>query len=286
MRAVFGLVLVIGMGLAGFAVYMVKGYFEQQQVALARERAASAQQVPTVEVIAVNRAMTYGEQITKDDVQFIRYAEPFLPEGVFYTGEELFPEGGDALRTVLRPMEPNEPILAVKVTDPGQGAGITSRLGAGMRAFAIRVDVSSGVSGFLRPGDNVDVYWSGRVPAANGDGVIPVTRLIETGIKIVAVDQSADDTLNRAMVARTVTVEVTPQQVAALAQAQNTGDLSLSLVGLTDDTVAEAIQVDQVSLLGLQVDNGPAPVAPQEEVCTIRQRKGAELVITEIPCID
>lgn len=202
MRAVFGLVLVIGMGLAGFAVYMVKGYFEQQQVALARERAASAQQVPTVEVIAVNRAMSYGEQITKDDVQFIRYAEPFLPEGVFYTGEELFPEGGDALRTVLRPMEPNEPILAVKVTEPGQGAGITSRLGAGMRAFAIKVDVSTGVSGFLRPGDNVDVYWSGRVPSGNGDGQIPVTRLIETGTRIVAVDQSADDTLNRAMVAR------------------------------------------------------------------------------------
>ena len=54
------------------------------------------------------------------------------------------------------------------------------------------------------------------------------------------------------IIARTVTVSVSPQQVAALAQAQSTGNLSLSLVGAEDDTVAAAIQVDQHALLGIR----------------------------------
>ena len=60
-------------------------------------------------------------------------------------------------------MEINEPILKIKVTEPGQDAGVSSRLERGMRAFAISVNVTSGVSGLLRPGDRVDVYWTGSV---------------------------------------------------------------------------------------------------------------------------
>ena len=66
---------------------------------------------------------------------------------------------------------------------------ITSRLTAGMRAFAISVDVTSGVSGFLRPGDRVDVYWSGTVEEG-GRSPRGVTQLIDSGVKIVAVDQT------------------------------------------------------------------------------------------------
>jgi len=91
MRAVFGLVLVVGMGLAGFAVYMVNGYVAQTQSELDEERQRAAEAVPTVQVYAVNRPMKYGETLTQDDVVLIDYAEPFLPEGVFSTEEELFP---------------------------------------------------------------------------------------------------------------------------------------------------------------------------------------------------
>ena len=105
-----------------------------------------------------------------------------LPEGVFLDAAALFPAGEEP-RVVLRAMEAGEAILAVKVTEPGEDAGVSSRLSAGMRAFAVRVDVASGVSGFLRPGDRVDVYSTGR--AGDSD----VTKLIQTGIRIVAIDQ-------------------------------------------------------------------------------------------------
>lgn len=282
MRAVFGLVLIVGMALAGFAIYMVQGYFEQQNAELAEQRARAAQNVATVDVIAVNRQMAYGEVITTADIQFIKYAEPFLPEGVFMTQEDLFPNGGDELRVVLRQLEENEPIIAIKVTEPGEDAGLTSRLARGMRAFTIRVDVASGVSGFLNPGDRVDVYWTGRMEGVGRNGG-DVTKLIETGVEIIAVDQTADSNRGEASVARTVTVQVTPQEVAALAQAQSSGRLSLSLVGREDDSVVDAIEVDQRSLLGI-AEQVVVPEAVEEQGCSIRTRRGAETIDVPIPC--
>jgi len=287
MRAVFGLVLILGLGLAGFAVYMAQGFFNDQKTALELERAAAALVVPTVAVYAVNRSIEYGEQLTEEDVELIKYAEPYLPEGVFTTFEDLFPEGTSELRVVLQPMTPNEPILLHKVTAPGDDAGITSVLTRGMRAFAISVDVTSGVSGFLRPGDRIDIYWSGRIAnTLQGLGNTgEVTKLIEQSVKIVAVDQTADGSRNEARIARTVTVEVTPLQVASLAQAQSTGRLSLSLVGAEDDTLVESIEVDQRTLLGIQEEQAVV-AAPEivEQVCTIRTRRGAEVVEIPIPC--
>ena len=188
MRAVFGLVLVLGLGLAGFAVYMVQGYFEEQEAALARERAAAQAIVPTIEVIAVNRTIEYGEPLTTDDLVVVRYVEDALPEGVYTSAEALFPRGTDVPRTVLRQMSKNEPVLASKVSEPGQMAGITTRLEPGMRAFTISVDVQSGVSGFLRPGDKVDIYWSGVLNLGSHSGQ-EITRLIAPlGARVLAHD--------------------------------------------------------------------------------------------------
>ena len=284
MRAVFGLVLVLGLGLAGFAVYMVQGYFEEQEAALARERAAAQAIVPTIEVIAVNRTIEYGEPLTTDDLVVVRYVEDALPEGVYTSAEALFPRGTDVPRTVLRQMSKNEPVLASKVSEPGQMAGITTRLEPGMRAFTISVDVQSGVSGFLRPGDKVDIYWSGVLNLGSHSGQ-EITRLIETNVELIAIDESSELSAQPAQVARTVTVQVTPQQVANLAQAQSTGSLMLSLVGHSDETVAMAIEVDQRSLLGIAEERVIEEAAPEiEEVCTIRNRRGAEVVETVIPC--
>lgn len=278
MRAVFGLVLVAGLGLAGFAVMMVKDFMAQQTVVAETKAAPVA--VPTKKVYVARTQLKYGDELTKASVRQVEWPEAAMPAGVFFEEGSLFPENDPRPRFVLRAMEPNEAVMEVKITKPGEDAGLTSRLAKGMRAFAIKVDVSSGVSGFLRPGDRVDVYWTGRVESGE------VTKLIETGISLIAVDQMANGDVSEAMIARTVTVAINPQQVASLAQAQSTGRLSLSLVGNQDDTVAEAIEVDQRSLLGL----AEAPViqeareAPKQEICTIRTRRGSEVVETPIAC--
>ncbi|TDE39690.1 Flp pilus assembly protein CpaB [Antarcticimicrobium sediminis] len=283
MRAVFGLVLVIGVALAGGAVYMAKNYITNYQQALAKERATSVPVVPTREVYVAKRALRYGEAVTKDSVRKVNWPQDAIPEGAFTDFAALIPEDPDKARVVLRAMEKDEAILTVKVTKPGQEAGLTSQLERGMRAFAIRVDVASGVSGFLRPGDRVDVYWTGSIrdtaEGARGD----VTRLIETAVQLIAVDQTASEDVNGATIARTVTVSVRPQQVAALAQAQTSGRLSLALVGIDDDTIIDAIEVDQRALLGLEDEVLAAPDL-KPEVCTIRTRRGSEVVDIQIPC--
>ena len=287
MRIVFGLVLIVGIALAGFAVYMAKGVITGYRAELDNARANNVPAIETVEVYVANRTLVYGEHLTTEDVKLVHFPKNALPEGVFTTVEGLLPEGDDEPRTVLRTMETNEAVLEVKVTGPGEDAGITTKLERGMRAFAIKVDTTSGVAGFLRPGDRVDVYWTGNIGKdgirTEGQSSGDVTKLIETGVQLIAVDQSANAERAEATIARTVTVAALPQQVAALAQAQSTGTLTLSLVGVQDDTVAEAIEVDQTALLGIA--QAEAPVAtPTAQVCTIRTRRGSEVIVSEIPC--
>ncbi|RVT87138.1 Flp pilus assembly protein CpaB [Rhodobacteraceae bacterium CCMM004] len=282
MRVIFGLVLILGVGLAGFAVYMARDFISANQAALDAERAKkAAQTIETQDVYVAARPLAYGERLTPEDVKLVPFPVQSMPEGTFSDVEALFPMGETTPRAVLRAMETNEAVLAVKVSAPGQDAGVSARLSVGMRAFAISVDVSSGVSGFLRPGDRVDVYWTGTLPAPNGNRR-DVTTLIEPGVRIVAIDQSADEDRSGPTVARTVTVEVTPTQVAALAQAESTGRLSLSLVGIRDETVAEAVEVDQRVLFGIEEER--VVEIEEEQVCTIRTRRGAEVVEIPIPC--
>lgn len=277
MRSMFGLVLVAGVGLAGFAVYMAKGYIGQTQSALEAERELRAKVGPIVQVYVVSAPKNYGEPLTKEDVKLAYWPKNSLPEGVFSKEEDLFPAGTNAGRFVLRALEPNEPLMAVKITQPGEAPGLTGQIGKGMRAFAIKVDVTSGVSGFVQPGDHVDIYWTGSVNGMEGN----ITRLIESTTRVIAVDQQAGAT-SGATVARTVTVAATPDQVARLALAQETGNLALSLVGDAAETINEKIEVNSRGLLGIQEQEVVAK--KEEKVCTIRNRKGGEVTEIPIPC--
>jgi pilus assembly protein CpaB len=285
MRMVFGLVLIFGLALAGAAVYMTQNYFAQTQAALDRERELRAKIGPMVEVYVVNKPKKYGETLTKDDVQLIYWPQNALPETIFKNPEALgkddlplFPADSNEPRFVLRQMEKFEPVLAEKVTQPGETAGLTGQLAKGQGAFAIKVDVASGVSGFVQPGDFVDVYWTGQA----GDNSDSMTRLIERSIKVIAVDQKAEDGSGGATVARTVTVAALQEQVARLAQAAATGKMALSLVSGIDSSNA-LVEVDSNSLLG--ITEAPEVMAAEpEKVCSIKTRKGTEIVETPIPC--
>ena len=276
MRIVFALILIIGMGLAGFAVYMAQGRFNEYQTALAQQSKALQANVPLVNVFVSNVPLRYGQKLTKKDVRLVAWPETAIPKGAFTDPKILFNEDDSKQRTVLRAMEKDEAILAVKVTEPGEDAGVASRLSPGMRAFTIRVDVASGVSGFLRPGDSVDVYWTGRL------GKRDVTRLILEGVKLIAIDQIADEDRNNPIVATTVTAEVSPAVVASLAQAQATGRLLLSLRGAEDTALLGQIEVDQEQLLG--VEKTVIEEVQREKVCTIKTRKDATVIEIPVAC--
>lgn len=287
MRMIFGLVLVLGVALAGFAVYMAQNYMAQMQMERDQLLAAQAAAPKLVDVVVVKKALKYGERFTFEDLDIVKWQADKLPEGTFNAIRA--PQGGDPAilpvffegetrpRAVLRSIEVNEPVLLKKITEPGVDAGINANLTPGMRALAINVDVASGVSGFLRPNDRVDVYWTGSA------GGSEVTKLIQEGVRLIAIDQSADaDRSEETQIARTVTVEATSEQVAALALAQNSGRLTLVLVGAGDTAAVGAIEIDRNSLLG--IEEAAPEVVEVEKVCTIKTNKGGEVIETQIPC--
>lgn len=275
MRLVFGAVLIAGVGLAGFAVFQTHQYISQMQSELATAR-KNANTAEMVNVFVSARELRYGEQLTREDVRVAPFPSYAVPEGAYTDVDALFPNNATS-RVVLRAMDPLEMIITTKLTEPGKQAGITSHLGAGKRAFTIPVNQTSGVAGFLRPGDVVDVFWTGRTPDSG-----EVTRLIQSKVRLVAVDQSADmDRTTDVKTARTVTVEATPEQAASLAQAQGSGRLSLALVGVGDDTEVGSVEMTQDRMLGIVREERRVEV---EEKCHIRTRRGGDMVLIEIPC--
>lgn len=274
MRMMFALVLAVGLALAGAAVFMAKGYINKTESALQQELQIKAKTGGLIEVFVVNKPKNYGDPLTKDDVQMIYWPKNALPEGAFFDPALLFPEDKAELpRYVLRQMETFEPILAVKVTEPGEQAGLNGAIEKGMRAFAIKVEAAD----FLQPGDRVDVYWTGSEQGASGD----ITRLIETSMKIIAVDRDRKGGAAEGEIQnRTMTVAATPEQVGRLAQAQASGRLVMSLVGNDDEGSNAPIQVNMKDITGT-VEAAPEAAPVQEKTCTIKQRNGG--VVTEIP---
>jgi pilus assembly protein CpaB len=181
----------------------------------------------------------------------------------------------------MRRTEAFEPVLASRLTEPGELAGLTAKLAPGMRAFQIKVGVASGVAGFVQPDDFIDVYWTGSI---NG---IEQTRLIESSMQIIAVDDAFNEGQSSGGSAGTITVAVTPEKVARLTQAQATGRLTMSLVGEDAGVVSENIEVDTNALLGIVKEEVvAAPEVVVEEKCFAKQRSGTEIIQTnvEIPC--
>lgn len=275
MRMVFALVLVMGVAIAGGAVYMAMERFNQYETALAEKNTPQIQKIDLKTVYVAATELDYGKPLTKDDVKAVEFPLAAIPENSFSELETLIGTGEDAneFRTVLRTMEPGEAILSTKVTRLGEDAGVSSRLKKGMRAFAIRVDVASGVSGFLRPGDKVDVYWTGQ------SNTETVTKLILNGLELIAIDQQADASRNVTTVARTVTVAANVKTIAALVQAQSTGKLLLSLRGIDDETTSEQIEITKDDLLGREQIK-----LVEKQICTIKTRRGADVIEIPIPC--
>lgn len=281
MRIVALVFLVFGVTLAGFAVYFAKQNEDRMAAEMARLASASVAttepvEIPTKSVIVAVRALKYGEELKPGAVRVAQFPEDAVPANAFYDEAELFGEGGKGeRRIVLRTIEANEPIFKSKITGFGERATISAQLTPGMRAFTLRIDAISGVAGFLLPNDRVDVFLTRS--GANGLS----SNLIMQNVKIIAVDQFSDKDSSRARVARTATVEVSPDDAQKLALAQQVGNISLSLRQIDEIDVKQTAETPSVNVDDLikreEVAPAPAP-APKARLCV---RKGTELVCND-----
>jgi pilus assembly protein CpaB len=159
---------------------------------------------------------------------------------------------------VRHQLRAGEAVPASALMKSGEGGFMSAVLNAGMRAVSIAVTVTSGNAGFVSPGDHVDLIVTHRVKTRNSDNTSDESVVSETfvhGVRVVAVDQMLDNPENKAILAKTVTVEVTPRQAEQIAVATEMGKISIALRSLmAGEKKPELVPVDDSKPAGAATD--------------------------------
>jgi pilus assembly protein CpaB len=187
-------------------------------------QARSGGGVATQKIVVATSALSFGTELTKDNTTEIDWPAGQRPAGSFASEKSLLKDGS---RVVLTPIERNEPILASKITGPGQRGSLSNLLKNDMRAVTVRVDDVRGVAGFILPGDRVDVVL---IRTDGTQGAKSYADVIVQNVKVLAVDQKANERPNKAnVVARAVTLAVNSEDAQKILLATNIGRISLTL---------------------------------------------------------
>jgi pilus assembly protein CpaB len=193
-----------------------------------RERQIATSPEGMVRVAVAAMPFNYGDDITPDKVKFVAYPMASLPPGAHRSIAELLPEG--KRRVALRAILPNQPLLAADLSGAGQNASIAALLPDGMRATTVRINDVSGVAGFIKPNDSVDVLVSR--PAISPDGVQTgqqVTDVLLQNVRVIAMGQDSVGADGKPSPTNSTTLEVTPVDAQKLVLGQQLGQLSLVL---------------------------------------------------------
>ncbi|MDX2274112.1 MAG: Flp pilus assembly protein CpaB [Hyphomonadaceae bacterium] len=176
-------------------------------------------------VVVAARSINLGQSLTPDMLRLQAWPANAIPEGAFTSIADV---AGAQPRVALRTIEANEPILATRVSGQGGRATLSATIAPGHRAVAIRVNDVVGVGGFVLPGDYVDVLLT-RDESQGYRNDAMRTDLLIANVRVLAVDQSANESENDPQVARAVTIEVTPEDGQKVALGSEIGTMSLAL---------------------------------------------------------
>src|SRR4029079_8442919 len=145
------------------------------------------------------------------------------------------------LGTVVRyPITAGQPVTRGALVGPQDRGFLAAALGPGMRAITVPVNVSTGVAGFVFPGDHVDMVLTETVQAGGDGPPLKVSETIVRNLRVLATDQRTDskgeDGKTEVKTFSNVTLEATPRIAEKVAVAQSVGQLSLSLRSIADNT--------------------------------------------------
>jgi pilus assembly protein CpaB len=222
--------------IAGVTAFMARNMFLGASAPEAQASAVAQQEAP--QVMVATRTLPVGTIIDAEMLRYQPWPEGLVQEAYFVRGQEGAADPSELIGTVVRTeITAGQPLTRGSLVRPGERGFLAAALGPGMRAVTVPVSASSGVAGFVFPGDRVDIVLTQEV---EGDG--PSLRASETifrNVRVLAVDQRIDardeEGNSVAQPGSNVTIETTPRMAERIAVAQTIGQLSLSLRSLADN---------------------------------------------------
>jgi pilus assembly protein CpaB len=201
----------------GLVAVLVAHHWLDQRSLSSEAPIVAVPQVPTKTLIVAVRPLRFGTEIRGEHFREVEWAEAAIPSGAYASVSVIL--NGEGRRAVLSPIELDEPVLSWKVTGPGERATLSAVVDDGMRAVSISINDVHGVTGFVLPGDRVDIMLTRN----------NYTDILLQNIKILAIDHLADERADQPKSGKTATVEVNTVDAEKLTLAQTAGTLSLAL---------------------------------------------------------
>ena len=205
--------------------------------------AQQAQAAPAVpvgpKVLIAKRALPVGTIIDAESFTYQPWPKELMQAVYYVEGDGV--NAQSLLGTVVRyAVTAGQPITRGSLVGPQDRGFLAAALGPGMRAITVPVNASTGVAGFVFPGDHVDIVLTQSVEGGGDGPELKASETVVRNVRVLATDQriSEKDGEGKAEVKTfaNVTVEVTPSIAEKVAVSQSIGTLSLSLRSIADTT--------------------------------------------------
>jgi len=229
------------------------------------------------QVLVAADAIPAGAFVRAEQIGLADWPEKNITESMLTTANVQPTEYVGAV--ARRAIRAGEPITQGTLVKSSEGGFMSAVLEPGKRAISISVDPTSGNAGFIFPGDRVDLILTHRL--GNGDAAERASETFIEDVRVLAVDQMLDNPENKAVLAKTVTLEVSPKQAEEINVAKDLGTISLSLRSLATKSVeplapdAGPVSFDDVLSNALPDDLPPSNVTRDTDVSKVITPRGA-----------
>lgn len=238
LRALVMLVIALLMG--AVAVFLVNMILQS-----GTEERTTVQAVETTPVVVAATDIDTGTQLTDVMMQVVEWPSESLPDGSYSRTSDVITDT-EKPPIVLQTMKRGEMVLPYKITPHGLRGGVPAKIPEDMRAITIGVNEITGVGGFLRPLDYVDILHTTTVGRKDN---MPVTRTLVQNVQILGVDQISSENMDKPKVVNSVTLLVNPTDGKRIVLAMRLGSLSLMLRNEIDASLVADEMVTYKDLL-------------------------------------
>src|SRR5215207_4168023 len=243
-------VLIIALSAGGVAAYLARSTEEQS-----RPVAEPVVQLPTVEILVAKSDIGLGQPVKPEDLQWQTWPASAANNLVNRASraEAIKEITGSIARA---PFIAGEPIREQKLVKADGSGFMAAILPAGYRAISTEISPETGAGGFILPNDRVDVLLTKREKNADrSGGDIVNSEIVLSNVRVLAIDQAPKEKDGQnAVVGRTVTLELKPEQAETLARSRQTGTLSLALRSIADVNMVDNASDEQAPKRGGSID--------------------------------